>query len=78
MVEVQIHSYKGLINEIMQSVFDFHHALKSFPLFHYRDIDGRMLLDIFDEKLHPLSVRPQPKINFPYAQTRAVRIHQED
>lgn len=27
--------------------------------FSFRDIDGRMLLDIFDEKLHPLSVRPQ-------------------
>uniref|UniRef100_A0AAX7W2R0 Cyclin N-terminal domain-containing protein n=1 Tax=Astatotilapia calliptera TaxID=8154 RepID=A0AAX7W2R0_ASTCA len=34
-----------------------------------RDIDGRMLLDIFDEKLHPLSVRPQPKMNFQYTQT---------
>uniref|UniRef100_A0A669CGH0 Cyclin Y n=2 Tax=Oreochromis TaxID=8139 RepID=A0A669CGH0_ORENI len=42
------------------SVFDFHHALKSFPLFHYRDIDGRMLLDIFDEKLHPLSKSEVP------------------
>lgn len=25
---------------------------------HVRDTDGGMLLDIFDEKLHPLSVRP--------------------
>lgn len=46
-----------------------HLFLISFPLFNSRDIDGRMLLDIFDEKLHPLSVRPQPKMNFHYTQT---------
>ena len=28
----------------------------------FRDVDGRMLLDIFDEKLHPLSVRPSMNI----------------
>lgn len=26
---------------------------------HSRDVDGRISLDIFDEKLHPLSVRPK-------------------
>lgn len=30
-------------------------ALRLLPIL--RDVDGRMLLDIFDEKLHPLSVR---------------------
>lgn len=32
--------------------------------FIFRDIDGRMLLDIFDEKLHPLSVRLDMKMKF--------------
>lgn len=60
-----------ILNEMgfMPSFFYFYHTLTFFlSVCHSRDVDGRMLLDIFDEKLHPLSVRPELKINFHYAQ----------
>lgn len=44
-----------------------------------RDVDGRMLLDIFDEKLHPLSVRPQLQTKLPLGAKRSdVSIHQQN
>uniref|UniRef100_A0A3Q0T2K2 Cyclin Y n=1 Tax=Amphilophus citrinellus TaxID=61819 RepID=A0A3Q0T2K2_AMPCI len=46
---------------IMQSfIFFLFPSLSENFLFHSRDIDGRMLLDIFDEKLHPLSKSEVP------------------
>uniref|UniRef100_A0A8C9Z321 Cyclin Y n=1 Tax=Sander lucioperca TaxID=283035 RepID=A0A8C9Z321_SANLU len=47
---------KYTIKCLMPSVFHFYHTLM-FLLSgcHSRDVNGRMLLDIFDEKLHPLT-----------------------